>query len=164
MATRNFWLEGRADGRQTSFSGGPQAKDGEMRATLYQREEGTISGKQIRIESNCAGNSLRTWVSVEHEQYGRETPVLMVQTYRDKPTAADIAQAEQFTDNGPGIYFALPDNVNGEGGLIPLDELMTYLKGVSPAHIREANKAARIFNEARALADAHQAKVEAAGK
>jgi len=41
MATRNFWIEGRVDGRKSEISGGPQSKDGGFSLVVYMRDEGT---------------------------------------------------------------------------------------------------------------------------
>ena len=37
---RNFYLTADIDGRQTLLTGGPRAKDGEMRVEIRQRKEG----------------------------------------------------------------------------------------------------------------------------
>ena len=39
---RNFWIDGRIDGRRTPIEGGPQSRDGGMRLTIKQRHEGGI--------------------------------------------------------------------------------------------------------------------------
>lgn len=39
---RNFWLRGEVDGRLSRVSGGPRARDGGLRLTLYQRDRGKI--------------------------------------------------------------------------------------------------------------------------
>ena len=39
---RNFWVEGHIDGRASSFSGGPQRRDGGFSMTVYQRDKGSI--------------------------------------------------------------------------------------------------------------------------
>ena len=49
--TRNFWLESTADGSKT-VAVGPKAKTGGLRATLYLREEGTISEDKITIDGH----------------------------------------------------------------------------------------------------------------
>lgn len=50
MAVRNFWIEVEIDGRKTTLSGGPRAKDGSMSVTLYVREDGD-SVRAVHI--NC---------------------------------------------------------------------------------------------------------------
>lgn len=40
MALRNFWAEAQIDGRQTTVGCGPLSKNGGMRLTIYQRDEG----------------------------------------------------------------------------------------------------------------------------
>jgi hypothetical protein len=40
VAMRNFWLEGRVDGRKTQISGGPQSSGGGFDLIVYQRDEG----------------------------------------------------------------------------------------------------------------------------
>ena len=42
MSIRNFWVEVEIDGRKTTFKGGPRNKNGGMRITLYQRDNGKI--------------------------------------------------------------------------------------------------------------------------
>lgn len=42
MAVRNFWVDANIDGRKTELSGGPASKEGGMRITIKQREEGSI--------------------------------------------------------------------------------------------------------------------------
>lgn len=42
MAVRNFWMYGRIDGRKTDLQGGPASKDGGMKLTIKQRDEGSI--------------------------------------------------------------------------------------------------------------------------
>ena len=39
---RNFWVEGRVDGRRSPVTGGPRARDGGVSLTLYQREAGAV--------------------------------------------------------------------------------------------------------------------------
>lgn len=39
---RNFWIECDIDGRESTLSGGPRAKDGGIDITLYQRDKGSI--------------------------------------------------------------------------------------------------------------------------
>jgi len=41
MAIRNFYIEGKIDGRSTYLSGGPKAKEGGMRLYLMQRHLGS---------------------------------------------------------------------------------------------------------------------------
>ena len=42
MAVRNFWVNGKVDGRSTGFGGGPQRKDGGFSMTVKQRDKGEI--------------------------------------------------------------------------------------------------------------------------
>jgi len=39
---RNFWLDGRIDGRSSRLEGGPQSKDGGFSLTIKQREDDGI--------------------------------------------------------------------------------------------------------------------------
>lgn len=50
MALRNFYVEVEIDGRKTDLAGGPQAKDGGMYITLYQRDNGS---KLKAVTINC---------------------------------------------------------------------------------------------------------------
>lgn len=49
MATRNFWIEGRVDGRKSEITGGPQRKDGGFSLVVYMRDEGT-SKAAVKVE------------------------------------------------------------------------------------------------------------------
>lgn len=49
MAIRNFWIEGFADGRKTSCSFGPRAKNGGFTLSVKQREDNGIF-KSVEIE------------------------------------------------------------------------------------------------------------------
>ena len=40
---RNFWLEGKIDGRVTKIDGGPRAKDGGFALKIYQRDRGQVT-------------------------------------------------------------------------------------------------------------------------
>ena len=42
MAVRNFWVDADIDGRKTELAGGPASKEGGMRITIKQRDEGGI--------------------------------------------------------------------------------------------------------------------------
>lgn len=46
---RNFWLEATIDGRQSVFTGGPQAKDGGFHLDIMQRSKGS-SIRALRVE------------------------------------------------------------------------------------------------------------------
>ena len=39
---RNFWIEGRIDGRESAFEGGPVSKDGGFSLTIYQRNNKNV--------------------------------------------------------------------------------------------------------------------------
>lgn len=43
MAIRNFWIECEIDGRKTTLTGGPQAKDGGFYLTIKMRDNGGIT-------------------------------------------------------------------------------------------------------------------------
>lgn len=66
MSVRNFWIEAEIDGRKTDLSGGPRAKDGEMRIVISQREEGAIK-KILVINCRVDGDELITYVT-SHSQ------------------------------------------------------------------------------------------------
>lgn len=40
---RNFWVDGRIDGRDTDLSGGPQTKDGGLSINVKQRHGGAVT-------------------------------------------------------------------------------------------------------------------------
>lgn len=40
MAMRNWWIEGKINGRKTALAGGPRAKDGGFKLTIRQRDKG----------------------------------------------------------------------------------------------------------------------------
>lgn len=61
---RNFWVEADVEGRETILSGGPRAKDGGMRITLYQRSDGQ-SVEILSIDCRAEGGKLITELSRE---------------------------------------------------------------------------------------------------
>ena len=56
---RNFYIKGAVDGRKTDITGGSSRRDGGMRLTLTQRNEGTIE-KCVDIECVVDGEELVT--------------------------------------------------------------------------------------------------------
>ena len=54
MVVRNFYVEGRIDGRQTVLTGGPRGKEGGMDLTITIRENGVISKKSVTIQCNAS--------------------------------------------------------------------------------------------------------------
>lgn len=66
MSVRNFWIDAEIDGRKTDLSGGPRSKDGGMRITIFQREEGAIS-KALVINCTAQEDELVTYVTT-HSQ------------------------------------------------------------------------------------------------
>lgn len=69
MAIRNFYLDGRIDGRTTEISGGPANKNGGMYVDLFIRDEGQsrlairvncieVNGKLILAVEDGKGNSI----------------------------------------------------------------------------------------------------------
>lgn len=61
MAVRNFYIEADIDGRQTILSGGPARKDGGMRITITQRDDGAIR-RAFTIACREYGGELQTTV------------------------------------------------------------------------------------------------------
>lgn len=55
MATRNFYVEGHVDGRQTDITGGPVNKEGGMRLFVTQRDNGSI----------VTAFTIRSWVMTD---------------------------------------------------------------------------------------------------
>lgn len=51
MAVRNFWIDVDVDGRATTLSGGPRAKDGGMAGVVKQRNNGGID---VAFRFDCA--------------------------------------------------------------------------------------------------------------
>jgi hypothetical protein len=49
---RNFWLELEVDGKPTKIATGPKSKDGGFLLTVYVREEGHISNKQLHVRGS----------------------------------------------------------------------------------------------------------------
>jgi hypothetical protein len=81
---RNFWLEGKIDGRSTNVSGGPKRKDGGMSFTLYQKDRGDST---VALEVICRHNhdgSLTTSVYMPGENSRK------LITYADKPPTTII--------------------------------------------------------------------------
>lgn len=58
---RNFYVNGTVDGRKTAITGGSSRKDGGMRLTLTQRNNGAIE-KCISVECWADGEELTTAV------------------------------------------------------------------------------------------------------
>lgn len=48
MVVRNYWLEAKIDGRQTTLSGGPLSREGGFELTVYMRDEGEVT-KPLRV-------------------------------------------------------------------------------------------------------------------
>jgi hypothetical protein len=60
---RNFWVAGEVDGRRSPLSGGPRARGGGIRLTLYQRKEGRVA---TALKVHCCANGNGTlWLEVE---------------------------------------------------------------------------------------------------
>jgi hypothetical protein len=54
---RNYWVEATIDGRNTALEGGPVAKDGEFRESIYIRKDGDVENAvQITGEVDADGN------------------------------------------------------------------------------------------------------------
>lgn len=74
MATRNFWVNARIDGRKTVLSGGPQSADGGMEIEVYQRDRGRIVSA-VRIKCvECDGRlatEVYTWEPINSDEYCR---------------------------------------------------------------------------------------------
>lgn len=68
MAVRNFWVECNIDGRSTSLTGGPQAKDGGMVITIKQRNEGGIITAMDILCKALDDGTLVTTVCTPNEQ------------------------------------------------------------------------------------------------
>jgi hypothetical protein len=69
MAIRNFYLQGRIDGKTTEVSGGPASKTGGMYVDLFIRDQGQsrlgirincieVNGKLILNVEDSKGNSI----------------------------------------------------------------------------------------------------------
>lgn len=50
MNVRNCWVDADIDGRQSSLSGGPKAKDGGMYLVIRVREKGAINSKKLVVD------------------------------------------------------------------------------------------------------------------
>ena len=61
MAVRNFWIESHIDGAKTALEGGPRNKEGGMRVTLKQRNDGAID-TALKIECREIDGELVTEV------------------------------------------------------------------------------------------------------
>lgn len=72
---RNFWLEANVDGRDSSVGTGPRAKDGGMRITIYQRNDGQVD-EALSVRCQAAGTKLITRISIP----GKE--MIIVETER----------------------------------------------------------------------------------
>lgn len=72
MALRNFWFTAKIDGRKTELSGGPQSREGGMRITIRQRDNGA-SAPAVVISCHEAGDDLFTSVTIDGETYTHKT-------------------------------------------------------------------------------------------
>lgn len=55
---RNFWLDGRIDGRTAVLSGGPGARSGGMRLVIYGRNKGSVEQAAV-VDCEAMGDTLR---------------------------------------------------------------------------------------------------------
>ena len=66
MALRNFWIDSKIDGRETTLSGGPRSKDGGMSIKVLQRKNGE---KVKAVEVKCSEKNGRlvtcAWIGGE---------------------------------------------------------------------------------------------------
>lgn len=72
--TRNFWVQGRIDGRQTEITGGPARKDGGMVLDIWQR----VDGERLciaSIECRAHGDDLVTYFGVADDQGGPQKAI-----------------------------------------------------------------------------------------
>jgi hypothetical protein len=74
---RNFWIEGRVDGRKEPIGAGPRAKDGGFYLTIRIRENGAISDKKLCISGG---------VGVTGDLY------LLAQVYNDGHMVGDLVK------------------------------------------------------------------------
>lgn len=81
MAIRNFYINGRVDGRETKITGGPARKDGGMGVTITQRSNGRIvETVEILSSYNEGDDTLTTWVRVPHGFEGTPEDVTIKRT------------------------------------------------------------------------------------
>jgi hypothetical protein len=81
--TRNWYMNGRIDGRSSRIEGGPQAKDGGFDLTINQREGGDVAdGLRVYGLAQSSGNLVLVATATSIEG-GRAT--VEVTTHRDKP-------------------------------------------------------------------------------
>lgn len=66
---RNFWVYADIDGRETTLSGGPRAKDGGMDVTVYIRDDGGIR-TAVRICCRAIGEKLWLTCDCDGERIG----------------------------------------------------------------------------------------------
>lgn len=66
---RNFWADADIDGKRSNAVGGPRNKDGGMKITLYQRDNGTIT---TAINVDCFIDCEGKVVTVVKDKHGKE--------------------------------------------------------------------------------------------
>ena len=76
MAIRNFYLDGRIDGRTTEISGGPANKNGGMYVDIFIRDEGQ---SRLGVRINCIEVNGKLILAVED---GDENAIYRIETKR----------------------------------------------------------------------------------
>ena len=76
MAIRNFYLQGRIDGRKAEISGGPASKNGGMYVDLFIRDEGQ---SRLAIRVNCIEVKGKLILAVED---GDKNAIYRIETKR----------------------------------------------------------------------------------
>lgn len=109
---RNFWIEGRADGRASGFSAGPRSRDGGFFARVYVRAAGGVAdafgirgyaaGDRLRVEvSGPDGRALATLASDRDAEgaprliFGGDAATLSLEVERLRSKLEDVASAAE---------------------------------------------------------------------
>lgn len=76
MAIRNFYVDGRIDGRTAKLSGGPISKNGGMYVDIFIRDEGA---SRLAVRINCIEVNGRLILAVED---GDKNDIYRIETKR----------------------------------------------------------------------------------
>lgn len=79
MRMRNWWIEGRIDGRETKMAGGPTRKDGGFSLSIRQRANGE-SVEAIKVEGTVTPEG--TLILVARSEAGSQIQSIEVRSKR----------------------------------------------------------------------------------
>ena len=126
---RNFWIDLNVDGRQNIIGTGPKSRDGGLKLTLCQRNEGCVD-KVLEINCYCGSDGQL------HTRVGGEEGLVVygVTTDRDKPTLNRKDRAMVGKVMGKGTTtderergYSILASIKRELGRLPYDKQKKFL-------------------------------------